>query len=264
MPAQNRLNSRLAAILQRRKKALALFLTAGFPAADATPGIALALAEAGADVIEIGMPFSDPMADGPLIQESSVIALRNGVTISGILEAVRSIRASSNVPVVLMGYLNPIFTYGPERFFMDAAASGVDGVILPELTLEESSRFSTLTAERGLSQILLVAPTTPPERITAIDAVSSGFLYCVSTTGVTGSAGKGPPDEYLKRVRSCAKVNPLLVGFGISGAAAARDAARCSDGVIIGSALIERLLRRDPIESVAAWVRSVRDALALV
>jgi tryptophan synthase alpha chain len=257
----NRLTTRLTTLRARKKKALALFLTAGFPGADSTPGLVLALEGAGADIIEIGMPFSDPLADGPVIQESSTVALRNGMTIPGILDAVRSIRRTSEVPLVLMGYINPILSYGAPRFFRDAASAGVDGMVLPELTLEESAMFRSEIAQRDLSQILLVAPTTPDDRVTAIDAASTGFLYCVSTTGVTGSAGKGTPDQFLSRVRRCAGTNPLLVGFGISTADAARHAAELSDGVIIGSALIERLARGESVESVTAWVGSVREAL---
>jgi tryptophan synthase alpha chain len=257
----NRLTTALSTNRARKKKALALFLTAGYPEADSTPALVRALEGAGADIIEIGMPFSDPLADGPVIQESSTIALKNGVTIPGILDAVRSIRRTSEVPLVLMGYINPILSYGAGRFFRDAAAAGVDGMVLPELTLEESAMFKHEIAMSGLSQILLVAPTTPDDRVMAIDAASTGFLYCVSTTGVTGSARKGAPDEYLSRVRRCARTNPLLVGFGISTADAARHAAELSDGVIIGSALIQRLAHGESVESVAAWVGSIREAL---
>ncbi len=258
----NRLTAVLSFLRDRKKKALALFLTAGYPAGDSTPGLVLSLAGAGADIIEIGMPFSDPLADGPVIQQSSAVALENGVTIAGILDAVRTIRKTSPVPLVLMGYINPILSYGVERFFRDASSSGVDGVILPELTLEESVRFRDEFSRSGLSQILLVAPTTPSDRVTAIDEASGGFLYCVSTTGVTGSAGKGTPDEFLARVRKCATKNPVLVGFGISTAGEARHAALLSDGVIIGSALIRRLSQGEPIGSITAWVSSIRDALS--
>jgi tryptophan synthase alpha chain len=258
----NRLTTLLSSLRKRKRKALALFLTAGYPAAGSTPDLVLSLADAGADIIEIGMPFSDPLADGPVIQESSAVALGNGVTIDGIFESVRTIRQTSPVPLVLMGYVNPILSYGPDLFFRDAASSGVDGVILPELTLEESVRFRLKISQSGLAQILLVAPTTPDERVIAIDAASTGFLYCVSTTGVTGSAGKGTPDAFLSRVKACARKNPVLVGFGISTAEGARHAAHLSDGVIIGSALIRRLSQGEPIGSITGWVSSIRDALS--
>jgi len=257
----NRLTALLSSHRERGKKALGMFLTAGFPEADSTPGLVRSLEEAGADFIEIGMPFSDPLADGPVIQESSAAALKNGVTIPRILDVVREIRKSSAIPLVLMGYVNPILAYGAGRFFTDAASAGVDGVILPELPLEESVRFRSDTARNGLDYILLVAPTTPDDRLRAIDDASRGFLYCVSTTGVTGSAAKGTPDQFLARVRKHAVRNPLLVGFGISTADGARHAAGLSDGVIIGSALIRRIAQGETAPALSGWVRSIRDAL---
>jgi len=257
----NRLTDILSSRREMGKKSLGMFLTAGFPRADSTPELVRALGQAGADFIEIGMPFSDPLADGPVIQESSSAALKNGVTIPRIFEGIRTIRKSSQVPIVLMGYVNPILAYGAGRFFTDAAAAGADGVILPELPLEESARYRPETARNGLALILLAAPTTPDGRLEAIDAASQGFLYCVSTTGVTGSAGKRGPDDFLGRARKIARRNPLLVGFGIATPEEARHAAMLSDGVIIGSALIRRIARGDASSSLAAWVRSIRDAL---
>ncbi|HTY59245.1 MAG TPA: tryptophan synthase subunit alpha [Bacteroidota bacterium] len=257
----NSLTELLTSRRAERRKALALFLTAGYPARDSTPGLVLPLADSGADIIEIGMPFSDPLADGPVIQKSSAAAIANGVTIPSILDDVRTIRKSSPVPIVLMGYVNPILSYGADRFFSDASDSGVDGVILPELTLEESGRFRNAVASRGLAQILLVAPTTPADRVRAIDEASSGFLYCVSTTGVTGSSPRGSPVEFLARVRSHAVRNPLLIGFGIASAEDARHAASLGDGVIIGSALIRRIDGGGDAASLSAWVRSIRSAL---
>jgi tryptophan synthase alpha chain len=259
----NALAELLSSHRTHRKKALALFLTAGYPLPDSTPGLVLPLVRAGADIIEIGIPFSDPLADGPVIQKSSAAAIANGVTIRSILQDVRTIRKSTPVPLVLMGYVNPILSYGAGRFFRDAADSGVNGVILPELTLEESGRFRNELASCGLSQILLVAPTTPSDRVRAIDEASTGFLYCVSTTGVTGSAGKGTPDEFLARVRVHATRNPLLIGFGISSAEDARHAASLGDGVIIGSALIRRIEGGGDADSLSAWVRSIRGALEI-
>ncbi|MEW6512064.1 MAG: tryptophan synthase subunit alpha [Bacteroidota bacterium] len=254
-----RVRNRIEAVRQGGGKALALFLTAGFPEKESAVELVPQLAEAGADIVELGMPFSDPLADGPVIQASSTAALKNGMTVGLLLEQVRAIRLKSDVPIVLMGYLNPIMRYGSARFFKDAEASGVDGLILPELPLEESGRFGSYA--NGIARILLVTPTTPPERIRAIDAASSGFVYCVATTGVTGDSGKRAQTEYLARVKANATKNPVLVGFGISTPDDARRAAEQADGVIIGSALIRKLNETLGIGEIVAWVKLVRAAL---
>ena len=183
----NRITQRLDELRRAKKKALTLFLTAGFPKPASTPDLALALERAGADMMELGMPFSDPLADGPVIQDCSAVATRNGVTLDGIFQMVRDIRSQSNIPLILMGYVNPVLRYGIGKFFSSAAQAGVDGVILPEVPLEETTRFQEAIGKNDLSNILLVSPTTSQERIEQIDAVSSGFVYCVSTTGVTSS-----------------------------------------------------------------------------
>lgn len=258
---QNRIAGELGRIRAEGEKALALFITAGFPELSSTAGLVPRLAAAGADIIELGMPFSDPLADGPVIQESSAVALKNGVTIATILNDVRTIRKSCNTPLVLMGYVNPILSYGAQRFFDDAAAAGVDGVILPELPLEESGRFASQMKSNRLAQILLVTPTTPPERIREIDRASDGFLYCVATTGVTGSGGKAAEAEYVARVKSNAAKNPVLVGFGISTPDDARRAATHADGVIVGSALIRLLQKGDQPDEAYRWVGEMRRGL---
>jgi tryptophan synthase alpha chain len=256
---------RVASVLEEacagKRKALTLFLTAGYPRAESTPDLVPALADAGADVIEIGIPFSDPLADGPVIQESSMVALKNGVTLETILRDVRTIRSASTIPLVLMGYLNPILSYGAERFFLDASEAGIDGLILPELPLEESNRYRSSIDSHRLAQILLVTPTTPVKRIAAIDEASSGFLYCVSTTGVTGQVGMSAREEYLDRVKSIARKNRVLVGFGISTPETARQSAAHADGVIVGSALIRRIASGENQKDTLAWVRSLKDAL---
>jgi len=257
----NRLKEKIDAVVSKREKVLALFLTAGYPRIDDTVRIALELERGGADIVELGIPFSDPLADGPVIQQSSSVALRNGLTLEKLLRQVRRIRRESDMPIVLMGYLNPILSYGVADFFSSAAGAGVDGMILPELPFEEADTFKQLLDENNLSQILLVAPTTPPDRIEAIDAASSGFLYCVSTTGVTGGDGKGPMYEYIVNVKRHAKKNPVLVGFGIS---TPKDAKRCagySDGVIIGSALIKRIAGAGSRGKLREWVSQFKRVL---
>jgi tryptophan synthase alpha chain len=245
---------------ERNEKVLALFLTAGYPTLDATPKLVLELEQAGADIIEIGMPFSDPIADGPVIQQSSATALKNGVKLPYIVKTVKHIRTRSSIPIVLMGYLNPILQYGQREFFEDVAAAGVDGIILPELPLEESDRFDESIRAAGIAHIHLVTPTSTENRIRRIDAVSKGFLYCVSTTGVTGGTGIAVSEQYLRRVKLAATRNPVLVGFGISGPDEAKRYARVADGVIIGSALLSRLAT-EPLDSTVTWVRAIKRAM---
>lgn len=255
-----RIDEKLADVKAQKEKALTLFLTAGFPELHSTPDLVLELEHAGADIIELGMPFSDPLADGPVIQQSSAIALKNGTTLNSILLDVKTIRKTSEVPIVLMGYVNPILRYGAEKFFANAHAAGVDGIILPEVPKEEAPRFSEMIRASKLSNILLVAPTTSDARIEEIDQESSGFLYCVSTTGVTGTHGQAPAQEYIRRVKTHAKKNPVLVGFGISTPKDARAIAHDCDGVIVGSALIKRIMRgRD--KRFHDWVAEFKNVL---
>jgi tryptophan synthase alpha chain len=257
----NRLAAKLSRLRERHEKALVLFLTAGYPKLDSTVPMVLALIQAGADIIELGMPFSDPLADGPVIQTSSQQAIKNGITLDRILEQVKEIRKHSDVPLVLMGYLNPILHYGEKRFFADAANVGVDGIILPEVPLEESDRFLLLNRKHNLADILFISPATSDERIRNIDKVTSGFLYCVSTTGVTGRSNIGDIESYVKRVKRIAKSNPVLVGFGIKTPADAKRTAQYADGVIVGSALIQRIAQGDTKKKLSSWARQMKEAL---
>lgn len=258
---KTRLEQRFSDLGKRGEKALALFLTAGFPSRSSTLDLVLALEDGGADLVELGMPFSDPLADGPVIQRASAVALENGVTLPWILEQAAAIRARSTMPLVLMGYLNPIFRYGVESFLSDAAAAGVDGVILPELPLEEWERFVPLVNGADLAGILLVTPTTPASRVKAIDEASSGFLYCVSSTGVTG--GSAPPEAaaYIRDVKENASRNPVMVGFGISLPAQAQALGRLADGVIVGSALLRKIAESATPSEVSTWVSDFKAAL---
>ncbi len=256
-----RIEHHLASLRSRKEKALALFLTGGFPELHSAVRLVSILEQGGADIIELGMPFSDPLADGPVIQESSSVALANGTHLQSILEDVAAIRSHSAIPIVLMGYLNPILSFGPGDFFQAAARCGADGIILPEVPLEEARRFTEECAGAGLSQILLVTPTSSPERIQAIDEASRGFVYCVSTTGVTGSPGNNSSRDYVANVRRIVRRNPLLVGFGISTPESARELAHEADGVIIGSALIRRIHESTDPEGLRMWVRQFKNAL---
>lgn len=243
------------------RRSLAMFLTAGYPTLAATPDLVCALEEGGADLIEIGVPFSDPLADGPVIQKASGTAIANGVTLPWILEAVVALRARTRVPIVLMGYLNPIMRYGADRFFPDAAAAGVDGVILPELPLEEWDQYAPLVRGAGLAGILLATPTTPPSRVEKIDEASTGFVYCVSTTGVTGGAVVGSALADVRAVRAHVRRNPMLVGFGIAEPAQAAAFGRDTDGVIVGSALLRRLEQDPSPGATRVWTAGFRRAL---
>ena len=257
----NRIEQKLSSLAAKGEKALALFLTAGYPNINSTVGLVISFEEAGADIIELGMPFSDPLADGPVIQQSSSVALKNGVTLNTTFEYIRAIRTQSAIPLVLMGYLNPILSFGVEKFFSSAAESGIDGIVLPELPLEEAGKFKSMMEGSGLSQILLVTPTSPPERIEAIDAASSGFLYCVSTTGVTGERGRFPSHEYVRNVKRHARKNPVLVGFGISSPDDAKRYSRDADGVIVGSALIKKIGEGGTAAELSPWVREMKEVL---
>jgi tryptophan synthase alpha chain len=257
----NRITEKLQSLSARKEKALVCFLTAGFPTIDATVPLVLEIEKGGADIIELGMPFSDPLADGPVIQHSSQVALSQGITLDKILSHVKTIRQSSKIPLVLMGYLNPILAYGAKKFFKAATRAGVDGIILPELPFEESNRYKSILDGIGLANILLVTPTTPPKRIAMIDRASIGFLYCVSSTGVTGSTNKILSGSYVSIVKKNAKKNPVLVGFGIKTPADAHRIAQHADGVIVGSALVQRIAGGESMKEIGVWVRQLKEAM---
>ncbi|MCI0405450.1 MAG: tryptophan synthase subunit alpha [candidate division Zixibacteria bacterium] len=236
--------NRIPAFWKKGKKALVPFVTAGFPSKSFTPEIVLALTESGADMVELGVPFSDPLADGPTIQTSSQIALQNGVRLGDIFRMAEQIRTKSEIPLLLMGYFNPLFAYGLERFAKDASTAGVDGLIVPDLPPEEGKELSKNCRRRNLSLVYLIAPTTPPERISKIASASSDFSYCVSLTGVTGARKKTSAElkDFLLSVRMKTK-KPFVVGFGLSTPEQVREVGRFSDGVVVGSALVRTFLK---------------------
>jgi tryptophan synthase alpha chain len=257
----NRITAKLAQLKKRNEKALVLFLTAGYPKIDSTVPLVLEFAQVGADIIELGMPFSDPLADGPVIQLSSQQAIKNGITLDRILSQVKEIRKHTDIPLLLMGYLTPILHYGEERFFANASKAGVDGIILPEVPIEEANRFLLLTRKYHLADILLVSPVTSDKRIKEIDKISSGFLYCVSSTGVTGRSGIGNIKSYVKRVKNNAKKNSVLVGFGIKTPSDAQRISQNADGVIVGSALIQKISQLGTATKIGNWVRQLKNAM---
>ena len=262
--AMNRIDSRFGALRAAGRTGLIPFITAGDPSTDAVVPIMHALVDAGADLIELGVPFSDPMADGPVIQHSSERALARGVGLSDILAWVAQFRATdANTPIVLMGYLNPIEIHGYARFAREARDAGVDGVLLVDCPLEESQTISAI-ADAGLSRIFLAAPTTSDARLQAVCAEASGFLYYVSFSGVTG-ANRLSLDPVRARVAAIKRGTrvPVAVGFGVRDAASAAAIAEFADAVVIGSALVEHLVNSAPSDAVKTetLVRAVREFL---
>jgi tryptophan synthase alpha chain len=227
----------------KSSKVLNVYCTAGYPALDSTLPIIAALEKNGADLVELGMPYSDPLADGPVIQESGARALENGMSIEVLFDQLKSLRDTSNIPVVLMGYMNPVLQYGFEKFCAAAAAVGVDGLILPDMPAYEfEASYGAIVKKHGLDFIFLVTPETPTERIVYLDSLSSGFLYAVSASATTGSAlNFDAVDTYLQKLKQMQLINPILVGFGVKDAASFELASRHTAGAIIGSAYIKAL-----------------------
>ena len=259
-----RIDTRFAQLKAGQRKALIPFITAGDPSLEATVPVMHALAAAGADVIELGVPFSDPMADGPTIQRSSERALSRGAGLSYVLDCVCQFRMQDGVtPVVLMGYLNPVEIRGADRFAAEAVAAGVDGVLLVDLPPEEAAEFRAAFAQHGLALILLAAPTTSDARLAALCGKASGYLYYVSFAGVTGAdrLDTAAATERLQAIRARSAV-PVAAGFGIKDAASARAMAQGADGVVVGSALVAALDgSEDPAGAAARFLRPLREAL---
>lgn len=238
----NRIDQTFLALREKNRAALIPFVTAGDPDLATTREIVLALAEAGADVVELGVPHSEPIAEGPAIQASSERSLRRGTSPLRVLDLCRRLREETDLPIVLMGYANNFLAYGDERFVEDASTAGVDGLIVADAPYEEASTLHRACDARGLHRILMVAPTSTPYRVVQIATRSRGFVYCVSVTGVTGARERLPDDleALVRRVRSTTET-PVAVGFGIASPEQAAEVARIADGVIVGSALVQRI-----------------------
>ncbi|MBM3132451.1 MAG: tryptophan synthase subunit alpha [Chloroflexi bacterium] len=246
----------------RNRKALIGYVTVGYPNVEATLKIVPALVENGCDIIELGIPFSDPLADGPIIQKSSFEALQKGVTPEKCLEVARTLRRQVDVPLIFMGYYNPILHYGLEPFCRDCGAAGIDGFIIPDLPPEEGSDLEKIARRHGIDLIYLLAPTSNDERIGIVAERSRGFIYLVSLTGVTGSGADLPPEleDFVNRVRK-KTTKPLCVGFGIATPEQARRVAQVADGIIVGSRII-KLIEEDPtLARMKSFVKSLRSAL---
>lgn len=248
------------------KKALVAFFTAGDPDLLASKDIFSVIEKAGADIIELGVPFSDPLADGPVIQASAHRSLQNGTTLGKIIELVKDIRSQSQLPIVLMSSFNPVFVYGQAKFVEDAVNAGADGVILPDLPPEEAGKFLGFANAKSLDTIFLLAPTSTPDRIQMVGEASKGFIYYVSLTGTTGTkeALAKNLEEKVSAIKNEVKL-PVLVGFGISGPEQAKEAGQCSDGVIIGSAIVKLIeSHSDPVErdkKITEFISSIKTAL---
>ncbi len=252
--------SRLSEAFQTGKKILNIYCTAGYPKLDSTLTVMKSLQDSGADIIELGMPYSDPLADGETIQKSSAIALANGMTIHTLFEQLAGMREEIKIPVVLMGYMNPVLQYGFEQFCADAAKVGVDGLILPDLPQHEFEKtYKAIIEKYQLDFIFLVTPETSEERIKKLDALSSGFLYAVSSSSTTG----GEKDFnavalYLQRLQSYGLKNPVLVGFGIKDKKTFYGACKYAQGAIIGSAYIKIIQHAQSPEAITrSFVQSI-------
>ena len=260
-----RIAKRFAELRACGEMGIVAYITAGDPSLDATLRYVLALAEADADVIELGVPFSDPVADGPTIQRASERALKSGATLAGVLDLVRRIRKSSEVPLVLFSYYNPILQMGLEKFAQAAAEAGADGVLVTDLTPEESAEYRGILAARGLDTIFLAAPTSTGERLAKIAACSSGFLYLISRTGVTG-AKDALPEELPALVRRVREITPLpiAIGFGVSLPGHVSILGGLADAAVVGSALVSEIEKAASLEvAVAALterMRALKDA----
>jgi tryptophan synthase alpha chain len=238
----NRIEKKFKELKRQRRKAFIGFVTAGDPNLKATPKVVHTLEAAGADIVELGMPFSDPMADGPVIQKSSERALKSGTTLKGIFQAIREIRKKSEIPLLLMGYYNPVLQYGVRRFFSDAKKIGVDGVLLVDLPPEEGEEARRAAKRVGISLVFLLAPTSDAQRIDLVTRKGSGFIYYVSLTGITGArlATSLSSHNSLKYLMKNSRL-PVCVGFGVKQAAQAKAIARYGDGVVVGSALVQAM-----------------------
>lgn len=238
--SENRIQKTFARLMVKGEKALITFITAGDPNLQATKDIVFALEKAGADIIELGIPFSDPMADGPTIQAASERALKKGTTLGDVLDLVRDIRKVSEIPIILFGYYNPIFIYGVKRFAKDAKDAGADGVLVVDLPPEEAQELKVHTDRNGLDLIFLLTPTSDDSRMRLVAEMASGFIYYVSVAGITG-ARKELSDtiqKYVKKVRQFTPL-PVGVGFGISTPQQVMEVSRYADAVIVGSAIVK-------------------------
>jgi tryptophan synthase alpha chain len=261
-----RIGKKFQELKQKNEKALVVYLTAGDPDLPTTEALIPALAAAGVDILEIGVPFSDPTADGPVIQAASLRAIKSGATLVGILDMIARVRQVSDIPIILFGYYNPIFIFGGKAFALRAKAAGVDGILIVDLPPEEAAELRRYTDRAGIDFISLIAPTTSDERIGRIAKKAQGFIYYISVTGVTGTAKPNVEDiqRDVTRIRKVCDL-PIAVGFGISTAGQAADIAPHADGIVIGSAIVkmieENTGRADLIPRVSSFAGAIKKTL---
>lgn len=240
---------------------LSIYFTAGYPELNTTLSIAEALEKAGADFLEIGFPYSDPVADGPTIQHSSEKALENGMTLNVLFDQLKDLRKHVSIPILLMGYVNPIVQFGVERFCKMAAEVGVDGVIVPDLPMYEyEAMYSKYFTQHNLSNIFLVTPQTSEERIRKIDELSNSFIYLLSSSSITGGSLNVSTniEDYYKRIKNMTLKNPAIIGFGISNNENFKKACEYANGAIVGSAFVKLLENEDYLDRIPAFIRSIR------
>ncbi|WP_354432040.1 MULTISPECIES: tryptophan synthase subunit alpha [unclassified Mucilaginibacter] len=254
----NRLNQLFAA---KNNNLLSIYFTAGYPELNTTVDIAEALEKAGADFLEIGFPYSDPVADGPTIQHSSQTALDNGMNLNILFEQLKDLRNRVSIPVLLMGYVNPIVQYGVDRFCKAAAAVGVDGIIVPDLPMYEYEMlYSNHFEDNGLSNIFLVTPQTSEERIRKIDSLSNSFIYLLSSSSITGGSLQltDSIEEYYKRIKAMTLNNPAIIGFGISDNRSFNKACEYANGAIVGSAFVKLLGEDGYMDKIPAFIKGIK------
>jgi tryptophan synthase alpha chain len=256
------MNNRLQKLFNTKtNNLLSIYFTAGYPELNSTIQIAEALEKAGVDFLEIGFPYSDPVADGPTIQHSSEQALENGMTLNVLFEQLKDLRKHVNIPILLMGYVNPIVQYGVERFCKTAAEVGVDGVIVPDLPMYEyEALYSKYFIQNNLSNIFLVTPQTSEDRIRKIDELSNSFIYLLSSSSITGGSlnVSSNIEDYYKRIKAMQLNNPAIIGFGISNNDNFKKACEYANGAIVGSAFVKLLADDNYLEKIPAFIRSIR------
>lgn len=255
--------NRINKLFERKNKSvLSIYFTAGYPALNDTIDIAEALEKAGADFLEIGIPYSDPLADGPVIQNSSLRSIENGMTIKVLFEQLKELRKRVSIPVLLMGYFNPVLQYGVERFCAACAEVGVDGTIIPDLPMYEyEDLYQECFSRHKLSNVFLITPQTSDERIRHIDELTNGFIYLLSSASTTGKNLdlSSKTEEYFARIRNMNLKNPAMIGFGISDHASFSKASEYANGAIVGTAFVKLLANDDYKEKIPAFIHSLKN-----